>query len=117
VFLAVIGPRWMDLLRTKSSSGDRDYGREEIAGLIRSSALHSAVSRPTQSLGLCLAELVVSWRTKADLSAYAEGESLENHAATPSRRRVLPKTIAATPVSHHHRCIGCASQFPIAPRG
>jgi hypothetical protein len=50
VFLAVIGPRWMDLLRTKSSSGDRDYVREEIAGLIRSSALHSAVSRPTQSL-------------------------------------------------------------------
>jgi formylglycine-generating enzyme required for sulfatase activity len=35
VFLAVIGPRWMDLLRTKVSSGDRDYVREEIAEAVR----------------------------------------------------------------------------------
>src|SRR5262249_39814215 len=35
VFLAVIGPRWMDLLKAKSSSGDRDYVREEIAEALR----------------------------------------------------------------------------------
>jgi formylglycine-generating enzyme required for sulfatase activity len=35
VFLAVIGPRWMDLLKTKASSGDRDYVREEIAEALR----------------------------------------------------------------------------------
>jgi hypothetical protein len=27
------------------------------------------------------------------------------------------KQSAATPISHHHHCLGCASQFPIAPRG
>jgi formylglycine-generating enzyme required for sulfatase activity len=31
VFLAIIGPRWMDLLATKTASGERDYVREEIA--------------------------------------------------------------------------------------
>jgi len=31
VFLSIIGPRWMDLLKTKASTGDRDYVREEIA--------------------------------------------------------------------------------------
>jgi hypothetical protein len=35
VFLAVIGPRWMDLLKTKTSSDDRDYVREEIAEALR----------------------------------------------------------------------------------
>jgi hypothetical protein len=35
VFLAIIGPRWMELLRTRASSGDRDYVREEIAEALR----------------------------------------------------------------------------------
>lgn len=35
VFLAVIGPRWMDLLRAKAASGDRDYVREEIAEALK----------------------------------------------------------------------------------
>jgi len=35
VFLAIIGPRWMDLFKTKASSGDRDYMREEIAEALR----------------------------------------------------------------------------------
>jgi formylglycine-generating enzyme required for sulfatase activity len=35
VFLAIIGPRWMDLLKTKASSGDRDYVREEIAAALK----------------------------------------------------------------------------------
>src|SRR5215813_5369250 len=35
VFLAVIGPRWMELLKSKSSSGDRDYVREEIAEALK----------------------------------------------------------------------------------
>jgi hypothetical protein len=34
VFLAIIGPRWMDLLKTKASGGDRDYVREEIAAAL-----------------------------------------------------------------------------------
>ena len=35
VFLSIMGPRWMDLLNTKASSGDRDYVREEIAEALR----------------------------------------------------------------------------------
>lgn len=35
VFLAVIGPRWMDLLKAKAASGDRDYVREEIAEALK----------------------------------------------------------------------------------
>ena len=35
VFLAIIGPRWMDLLKTKASGGDRDYVREEIAAALK----------------------------------------------------------------------------------
>jgi hypothetical protein len=35
VFLAIIGPRWTELLNAKTSSGDRDYVREEIAEAIR----------------------------------------------------------------------------------
>jgi len=33
--LAIIGRRWMELLRTKTSSDDRDYVREEIAEALR----------------------------------------------------------------------------------
>ena len=35
VFLAVIGPHWLNLLKTKASSGDRDYVRGEIASALR----------------------------------------------------------------------------------
>ena len=35
VFLAIIGPRWMDLLKTRALSDDRDYVREEIAEALR----------------------------------------------------------------------------------
>ena len=35
VFLAVIGPRWMDLLKAKAASGGRDYVREEIAEALK----------------------------------------------------------------------------------
>ena len=34
VFIAVIGVRWMDLLKAKASSGERDYVREEIAAAL-----------------------------------------------------------------------------------
>ena len=34
-FLAVIGPRWMDLLEARRTSGERDYVREEIAGALK----------------------------------------------------------------------------------
>ena len=35
VFLAIIGQRWMDLLKAKASGGERDYVREEIAEALR----------------------------------------------------------------------------------
>jgi hypothetical protein len=35
VFLAVIGPRWMELLAERQSSGEHDYVREEIAGALK----------------------------------------------------------------------------------
>src|SRR6516162_1193840 len=34
VFLAIIGPRWMDLLAAKTVSGERDYVREEIVAAL-----------------------------------------------------------------------------------
>jgi hypothetical protein len=34
VFLAIIGPRWLDLLTDKAASGERDYVREEIAAAL-----------------------------------------------------------------------------------
>jgi formylglycine-generating enzyme required for sulfatase activity len=35
VFLAVIGPRWLELLAERRGSGERDYVREEIAGALQ----------------------------------------------------------------------------------
>jgi hypothetical protein len=35
VLLAVIGPRWMELLSERQASGERDYVREEIAGALK----------------------------------------------------------------------------------
>jgi hypothetical protein len=35
VFLAVIGPRWLELLIERLDSGERDYVREEIAGALQ----------------------------------------------------------------------------------
>ena len=35
VLIAVIGPRWMDLLTTRTASGERDYVREEIAAALK----------------------------------------------------------------------------------
>ena len=35
VLVAIIGPRWMDLLRQRTSGGDRDYVCEEIAAALR----------------------------------------------------------------------------------
>src|SRR5262245_39828186 len=35
VFLAVIGPRWLQLLDEREASGERDYVREEIAGALQ----------------------------------------------------------------------------------
>jgi chemotaxis protein histidine kinase CheA len=35
VFVTVIGPRWLDLLKERQSSGERDYVHEEIAGALR----------------------------------------------------------------------------------
>lgn len=35
VLIAVIGPRWMDLLAARTGGGDRDYVREEIAAALK----------------------------------------------------------------------------------
>ena len=35
ILIAIIGPRWMDLLKAKSGSGERDYVREEIAEALK----------------------------------------------------------------------------------
>src|SRR5262245_8790152 len=35
VLIAIIGPRWMELLKAKSASGERDYVREEIAAALK----------------------------------------------------------------------------------
>jgi hypothetical protein len=35
VLIAVIGPRWMELLKAKIASGDRDHMREEVAGALQ----------------------------------------------------------------------------------
>jgi len=35
VLIAIIGPRWMELLKTKNASGARDHVREEIGGALR----------------------------------------------------------------------------------
>ena len=35
VLVAVIGVRWMDVLRSRATSGERDYVREEIAGALK----------------------------------------------------------------------------------
>src|SRR5262245_16191626 len=35
VLVAVIGPRWMELLRARGASGERDYVREEIAAALK----------------------------------------------------------------------------------
>jgi hypothetical protein len=35
VFLAVIGPRWMEQLAARTASGERDYVREEIAAALK----------------------------------------------------------------------------------
>ena len=35
VFLAVIGPRWLDLLAERQANGERDYVRKEIAGALQ----------------------------------------------------------------------------------
>src|SRR5262245_33119295 len=34
VLIAIIGPRWMELLKAKATSGERDYVREEIAAAL-----------------------------------------------------------------------------------
>ena len=34
MFLAVIGPRWMELFQERQASGERDYVHEEIAGAL-----------------------------------------------------------------------------------
>lgn len=35
VLIAIIGPRWMELLKARAASGERDYVREEIAEALR----------------------------------------------------------------------------------
>jgi hypothetical protein len=35
VFLAVIGPRWLDLLKARSQTGEQDYVREEIGSALQ----------------------------------------------------------------------------------
>ena len=35
VLIAVIGPRWIDLLRARQAGGERDYAREEIAAALK----------------------------------------------------------------------------------
>src|SRR5437763_5007095 len=35
VLVAVIGPRWMDLLADRARSGERDYVRDEIAAALK----------------------------------------------------------------------------------
>lgn len=35
VFLAVMGPRWMDLYQKRQATGERDYVHEEIAGALK----------------------------------------------------------------------------------
>ena len=35
MFLAVIGPRWMEQLAARTASGERDYVREEIAAALK----------------------------------------------------------------------------------
>ena len=35
VFLAVIGPRWLDLLKERQATGERDYVCEEISGALK----------------------------------------------------------------------------------
>src|SRR5215468_12226322 len=35
VLLAIIGPRWMELLKAKAASGERDYVRDEIAAALK----------------------------------------------------------------------------------
>ena len=35
VFIAIIGARWMDLLRAKAAHGERDYVREEISAALK----------------------------------------------------------------------------------
>ncbi|TMJ00060.1 MAG: toll/interleukin-1 receptor domain-containing protein [Alphaproteobacteria bacterium] len=39
VFLAIIGPRWENILATRQASGERDYVREEIAGALQREVL------------------------------------------------------------------------------
>jgi len=48
----------------------------EEAQNVYASALAFPRHAPRNFWSLCLAELVVSWRTKADLSAHAGGESV-----------------------------------------
>lgn len=35
VLVAIIGPRWMEMLKARAASGERDYVREEIAGALQ----------------------------------------------------------------------------------
>jgi TIR domain len=35
VLIVIMGPRWLELLKAKSSSGERDYVREEISGALQ----------------------------------------------------------------------------------
>src|SRR5262245_13505504 len=35
VLVAVVGPRWMELLKAKTGTGERDYVREEIAAALK----------------------------------------------------------------------------------
>ena len=35
IFLAVIGPRWLDLLKERQATGERDYVCEEISGALK----------------------------------------------------------------------------------
>ena len=39
VFLAIIGPRWMELLSERRASGERDYVREEITAALKRGAI------------------------------------------------------------------------------
>ena len=49
VLIAIIGPRWMELLKIKSASGQRDYVREEIRAALQRKIIVVPVRVGTES--------------------------------------------------------------------
>ena len=104
VFLAVIGPRWMEHFEARQASGERDYVREEIAGALARGTLVIPVliegtSLPREdTLPDDIRPLVL--HQKHDLTHESFGQDVDELVAIiRSSCKTLPESAITTPTS------------------